>query len=695
MPDSRINLYDRVKELTYTQGTSDFTLSGPPNGFSSFSSVYTSGDRLFYAVTDGVDYEVGSGTYHTGIVRHPLRSSNGNNKVSFSAGIKEIYSTYPATHAILSGSGLDNLNVAQDSGVAIWGSAHTLDYNSNFIWDRSNNRLGINTSSPQYAIDVGGSKFESSIRSSGIIVGTSGVLFPSGSQTDPFSKNLLGDSNIESVIELSGVVNQHFWLKQQNEGTVFAGPPSGCGDCTDYPTFRALAKDDYPFLHQASGILNNKINVVSGICDPDVMHMTLKAEADYPSHGEGLVWYDADLHSLVVYNDESSIRQHIGRDLLVRVRNNTGFTISRGNAVRVIGSHGNAAPEVDEAIASGESLSNVIGLTAHDISNNTFGYINTFGIVRNLDTSNFNIADELFLSASNSGALVTTSGQHMPAPPNFEVPIGSVIRSHASNGSILVALGKHKLAGPDVKGSNITPIISGVPFVTSVAHSGSMAVATSSSFAFDNTNSTLNTTNVNSSNIDVTGAVAVSGNVSSSGTMQGIEILGSGGLPVINTFNVTAPSSSYYRFNGMGFQNEDDPALKLYRGMTYDFNLNVGTHTFFITTEPKAGDYEGVSGVALTEDSGVYNNGIRVGKLRFTVPQNSPSVLWYNCQNHAAMSGQIQVQTIPFNKTPATSSFTPGNSGDLVFDSNYIYAFVPSGSAPSGYMWKRAALTVW
>ena len=111
------------------------------------------------------------------------------------------------------------------------GSAHTLDYNSNFIWDRSNNRLGINTSTPQYAIDVGGSEFESSIRSSGIIVGTSGVLFPSGSQTDPFKKNLLGDSNIEAVIELSGVVNQYFWLKQQNEGTVFAGPPSGCGDC--------------------------------------------------------------------------------------------------------------------------------------------------------------------------------------------------------------------------------------------------------------------------------------------------------------------------------------------------------------------------------------------------------------------------------------------------------------------------------
>jgi hypothetical protein len=673
MPDSRINLYDRVKELTYTEGTNDFTLSGPPNGFSSFSSVYTSGDRLFYAVTDGVDYEVGSGTYHTGIVRHPLRSSNSNNKVSFSAGIKEIYSTYPATHAILSGSGLDDLNVAQDSGVAIWGSAHTLDYNSNFIWDRSNNRLGINTSTPQYAIDVGGSEFESSIRSSGIIVGTSGVLFPSGSQTDPFNKNLLGDSNIEAVIELSGVVNQYFWLKQQNEGTVFAGPASGCGDCIDYPSFRALAKEDYPFLHQASGYLNNKIDIVSGICDHDLIYMTLTAEADYPAHTEGLVWYDSDKHALVVYNDEAEISQEIGQEEYLRVRNNTGSTIYNGSGVRIVGSHGNSAPTIDYAIASGDALSRVVGLATHDIENSSFGYVTTYGTVRDVDTSSFTAGDELYLSATSSGAWTNTA----PVIPNFSSPIGYVIRSHGANGSVLVELGKHKLGGGDMK-SEATLNLSGIPLVTSISDATAGGLKTVNNFVYDSGNSKL-----------------MSYNLSSSGTIQGVEILGSGGLPAINTFNVTNNGSSAYRFNGMGFQNVDDPALKLYRGMTYDFNLNVGTHTFFITTEPKAGDYEGVSGVALTEDSGVYNNGIGNGILRFTVPQNAPSVLWYNCQNHAAMSGQIQVQTIPYNKTPATSSYTPGNSGDLVFDSNYIYAFVPSGSAPSGYMWKRAALTVW
>ena len=50
-----------------------------------------------------------------------------------------------------------------------------------------------------------------------------------------------------------------------------------------------------------------------------------------------------------------------------------------------------------------------------------------------------------------------------------------------------------------------------------------------SSFVFDNASDTLNTQNLNSS-----------------GTIQGVEILGSGGLPAINTFNVTNYGSSAY-----------------------------------------------------------------------------------------------------------------------------------------------------
>jgi hypothetical protein len=58
-----ILLFDRVKELTHITGTSDILLEGAANGFSAFADYYSVNDAVFYAITDGVQYEVGSGEY--------------------------------------------------------------------------------------------------------------------------------------------------------------------------------------------------------------------------------------------------------------------------------------------------------------------------------------------------------------------------------------------------------------------------------------------------------------------------------------------------------------------------------------------------------------------------------------------------------------------------------------------------------
>lgn len=285
----KIVLSDRIKELSYTVGTGNFSLEGAANGFSTFASKYQNGDSLFYAITDGTRYEVGSGVYATGItgdylVRFPFRSTNNDLIVSFPAGTKEVFVTYPATHSVFQGSGLSNLSVPKSSGVAFWSTENILDYDSNIVWDKQNNRLGINTSSPQYNIDIGGNGPNSIIRSSGVIVGSSGVQFPplggynGGTQTEHFERNRLDQyaydnsllnhlTGTDAVFELSGVVNQYILFKQQNAGTVLAGPPSGCTPpCSPaYPTFRQLVIDDFPYLQQVSGILNTRIVTISGI----------------------------------------------------------------------------------------------------------------------------------------------------------------------------------------------------------------------------------------------------------------------------------------------------------------------------------------------------------------------------------------------------------------------------------------------
>lgn len=74
-------LADRIKELSRTETTGPIVLDGAVTGFSSFGDFYASGDVVFYAITDNVKYEVGSGVYEPNggnrvITRHPLRSSD-------------------------------------------------------------------------------------------------------------------------------------------------------------------------------------------------------------------------------------------------------------------------------------------------------------------------------------------------------------------------------------------------------------------------------------------------------------------------------------------------------------------------------------------------------------------------------------------------------------------------------------------
>ena len=63
MPDNIIILSDRIKELSNTTGAGNMQLEGAANGFSSFGSAYADNAYLYYAITDGTNYEVGSGQY--------------------------------------------------------------------------------------------------------------------------------------------------------------------------------------------------------------------------------------------------------------------------------------------------------------------------------------------------------------------------------------------------------------------------------------------------------------------------------------------------------------------------------------------------------------------------------------------------------------------------------------------------------
>jgi hypothetical protein len=94
---------DRVQETTTTTGTGTITLAGAVTGFQSFS-VIGNANTTYYTIAAGSQFEVGIGTYTssgTTLSRDTiLESSNGGSAVDFSAGIKNVFVTYPAERAL-------------------------------------------------------------------------------------------------------------------------------------------------------------------------------------------------------------------------------------------------------------------------------------------------------------------------------------------------------------------------------------------------------------------------------------------------------------------------------------------------------------------------------------------------------------------------------------------------------------------
>lgn len=94
-------LKDRVKETTSTAGTGSITLAGPVQGYQGFS-VIGNGNTTYYTIAGTSEWEVGIGTYSGGVLSRDtiLGSSANGSKVAFSAGVKDVFVTYPADKAI-------------------------------------------------------------------------------------------------------------------------------------------------------------------------------------------------------------------------------------------------------------------------------------------------------------------------------------------------------------------------------------------------------------------------------------------------------------------------------------------------------------------------------------------------------------------------------------------------------------------
>jgi len=137
---------DRVRENSTTTGTGSLTLSGAVTGFQTFSTAIGNGNTTYYAIVSGSEWEVGLGTVSAGALsRDTVLSSSTGSKVSFSAGTKDVFCTYPSNKSVYrNGSDvavLSSTDITTGLGYTPLNAANNLSDVANTSTARSN--LGV------------------------------------------------------------------------------------------------------------------------------------------------------------------------------------------------------------------------------------------------------------------------------------------------------------------------------------------------------------------------------------------------------------------------------------------------------------------------------------------------------------------------------------------------------------------------
>jgi hypothetical protein len=149
-------------------------------------------------------------------------------------------------------------------------------------------------------------------------------------------------------------------------------------------------------------------------------------------------WDDTEGTMDIGLTDNTSI--HIGSHKYFRIRNSTGDTLYKGQAVFATGVHENGIIEPDKYVADG-SIREVyfMGLMLEDVSNNSNGYAIDFGHLEEMDldgsATNFAVGDETWVAGDILYVHPTGAGKLTKVEPKHSISVAIVLDPGNGNGN--------------------------------------------------------------------------------------------------------------------------------------------------------------------------------------------------------------------------------------------------------------------
>ena len=322
-------LKDRVRETSTTSGTGTIVLAGAVAGFQSFSAIGNT-NTTYYCIADSTTggWEVGIGTYTssgTTLSRTTvLASSNSGALVAFSANVKDVFCTYPAsqsanvnaaltsgrvTYATTDGLLTDSAGLTFDgtnfattgtatatklipTGTSVTGNGMYLPATNsvgistagvNAVYIDASQNVGIGTSSPSYKLDV------YSASSAGV------VLFRAGSGQNSFL-SVIGNGNsflTSSFDMIQDTLNQAQLVQRANAPMLFFT------NNTEQMRITAAGNVSIGTSSPSASAILDAQSTTKGVRMPN---MTTTQKNAISSPAAGLMVFDTTLAKLCVYS---------------------------------------------------------------------------------------------------------------------------------------------------------------------------------------------------------------------------------------------------------------------------------------------------------------------------------------------------------------------------------------------------------
>ena len=160
-------------------------------------------------------------------------------------------------------------------------------------------------------------------------------------------------------------------------------------------------------------------------------YLQFDTSVDAPEAPGRITWNDADGTANLQLKD-GAVTLQIGQESVQLVKNITGSTLLNGRAVRVTGSSGGRITVEHADNNSITGATGVIGVLTEDVLNGDNGYVTTYGLVHELDTSAWSPGAPLYLNGSGQLTNVRPTNGRI-------VQLGFVVTQDSSQGVIYVA----------------------------------------------------------------------------------------------------------------------------------------------------------------------------------------------------------------------------------------------------------------